>query len=641
MDKDASLEITKQSDYSVLLGILPMFLRQKLVDERSFRKRVGFEAEEFVTYGDNIEFSRSLFFETVIELLRADGGQTEIEDLAGKRWIMSRELIPGGQIVLKIANESESILASEFFVFLSDTSERLREMDVALKEHGFPLSGLNEWRDLLMERALTIDEFEEFSQDIMKTPFAFLKLFRQKLEVAKVNAEDMVPQDIEYFENLSGKGDECTLPALVTEVISGVVADFLTWDDEQGPRMALLLCSHTSISNVIANLGIKEQPLIELALWVRDHGDIFSKVGIVEAALNAAHSSRELERVLNDIVQQIIALDPEDRSGPLRLMMSFIVLVESEISRTRVLKHWPPFRRRLATFAHAALLARESENRVDIGNLSAWSMEKHGQRFYLQNLIDLRSEPRWLPDYADPFQLKQELLGRLHNAVRSASHGLSDGPLRDTLDPENPESSFNRTRTLKSSFPGPLEGSDSSLRNPIPKELEDTLDESLSGGVLTAKSVTLLRNTTGLFRVGSEKAEKAVELIRASNFRFAENMGAAERSSLVHGLAEVASRLRSQGLARSVRALARAHREEPSVERRYGKEVIVCLVAAGAFEEFDAWREFLGSWLKELCFNVSKGDAAELEASVEFICSIEPRLRSELGAGLAALASIR
>jgi hypothetical protein len=160
------------------------------------------------------------------------------------------------------------------------------------------------------------------------------------------------------------------------------------------------------------------------------------------------------------------------------------------------------------------------------------------------------------------------------------------------------------------------------------------------GGVLTAKSVTVLINTTGLFRVGSEKAEKAVELIKASNFRFAENMGDTERFSFVKGLAEVASRLRSQGLARSVRAVARSHRDERSDERRYSEEVIVCLIAAGAFEEFDAWRE-LGSWLRELCFNVSKGDAAELEASVEMICSIEPRLRSELGAGLAALASIR
>lgn len=641
MDKGANLEISELEESSVLLGILPMFLRLKLVDERSFRQKIGFEAEELVTYGENTVFARSLFFERVSKAFGVDGGHTEIEDRAGNKWFLSREQISSDRVVLKVENDNESFFAAEFFVFLPDSSERLRELDIVLNEHGFPQNGLSEWRALLMERTLTSDELEEFSQDIMKMPFAFLKAFRRKTDSTDVSADDMVPSDIGYFENLSGKGDQSTLPDLVSEVISGVVADYMAWDDEEGPRIALLLCSHPSISNVIAVSGIKEQQLIELAEWVRDHGDVFSKVGIIEAALSVAYDLPELERVLGDIVQQIIALEPDDRSGPLQLMMSFIVLVESEVSRTRVLRHWPPFRRRLATFAHAALLARETQNRTDVAHLSAWIMENHGHRFYLQNLTDLRTEPRWLPDYVGPSQLKQELLGRLHNAVGSVSGGLPEGPLRDTLNPENPESKFNRARTIKSSFPGPLEGSELSLRNPIPQELEVALDRSLTSGKLTAQSVTVLINTTGLFRVGSEKAERAVEVIRASNFRFAENMGDAERFSFVHGLAEVASRLRSEDLARSVRAVARSHRDESSDDRRYSEEIIICLVAAGAFEDFDTWIAFVGEWINELCFRVEAEAAVDLSYSVEIICSVEPRLRSKLGAGVAALSSVQ
>lgn len=641
MDKSESLDLTEPTESSVLLGILPMFLRQKLVEDRSFREKIDFSAEEFVTYGEDAVFPRSLFFKKVSDALNGVRDQSEIEDQAGNRWFLSREQISSGRVVLKIANDSESFFAAEFFVFLSDASERLRELDVALKDHGFPSSGLSEWKDLLRERALTIDELEEFSKDTMKTPFAFLKVFRRKMEGTNVRAEDMVPKDIEYYENLSGKGDHNNLSGLVSEAISRVVADYLAWDSEVGPQMALPLCSHPSISSAIANSGIKKSQLTELAEWVREHGDVFSKVGIVEVALSAAHNSQELGKVLDDIVQQIISLDPEDKSGPLQFMMSLIVLVESEVSRTRVLRHWTPFRRRLATFAHAAILAREAEGRIDIEHLSDWIMENHAHRFYLQNLIDLRAEPRWLPDYLSPSQLKQELLGRLANAAGGMSGDLPQGPLHDTLDPQNPDSAFNRMRTIKSLFPGPLEGADSSLRPPIPKELEDELDSSLSAGVLTARSVAALINTTGLFMVGSEKAERAVEIIRASNFRFVENMDDVERFSLTHGLAEVASRLRSESLARSVLAMARSCRDESRHGGRYREEVIISLVAAGAFEGVDSWKMFLGSWLKELCFSVSKSDAAELEASIEMICSVEPRLRSELGAGLAALSSLR
>ena len=161
MDKDASSEITKQPDYSVLLGVLPMFLRRRLVDERSFREGIGFEAEEFVTYGENIVFSRSLFFEKVNEAFCVEGVQSEIEDQAGKRWFMSREQIANGRPVLKIENETEIFFAAEFFVFLPDASERQREFDAVIVEHGFPLTGLSEWRDLLAERTLLAEEFED------------------------------------------------------------------------------------------------------------------------------------------------------------------------------------------------------------------------------------------------------------------------------------------------------------------------------------------------------------------------------------------------------------------------------------------------------------------------------------------------
>ena len=67
----------------------------------------------------------------------------------------------------------------------------------------------------------------------------------------------------------------------------------------------------------------------------------------------------------------------------------------------------------VATFAHAALLAREAASRTDVAELTNWAMQKNAQRFFFQSLMDLRIEPCWFPDYLEPAQLKQELLGRL------------------------------------------------------------------------------------------------------------------------------------------------------------------------------------------------------------------------------------
>ena len=80
MTKDIDSHLEQVETGSVLLGILPMFLRRELVDNRSFRCAIGFDAEELVTYGPQIKFSRSLFFETVSEAFKNPGVQSEISD---------------------------------------------------------------------------------------------------------------------------------------------------------------------------------------------------------------------------------------------------------------------------------------------------------------------------------------------------------------------------------------------------------------------------------------------------------------------------------------------------------------------------------------------------------------------------------
>lgn len=634
-------DIAEAQKGTVLLGILPMFLRKELVQDRKFRQSVGFGAEEFITYGCQIAFPRSDFFASVRAVFSEPSSHAEVFDKENRPWTFSCGEISDGRIALKISSAEESFCAVEFFPFSPNSEQRLSEFSKVLREHGFPPDGLASWRKILRDRSFTDDELEKFSQDIVKTPQAFLKGFRKKASKEDVDATDMVPSDIEYYESLCGRGCSSTLSDLSSEVVAQVLSDYLKWDTVEGARMALLLSSHPLFSEQLGALGLSEQQLIVLAEWCRDHGDVFAKVGVVEAALPTVAGSRGLGEVLDEIVKQIIALDPEDKSGPLQMMMGAVAIVESEISRTRTLRDWSPFKRRLATFAHAALLAREAAGGADVKSLSAWIMQHHGMRFYLQSLLDLQAEPRWFPEQIHPDLLKQELLGRLSNAVGKLKGGLGEGPLRDTLDLQSVEAPFNTLRRLESHCPGPLEGSEASPRNPIPSEIEEILDHNLSEEKLTVKSVLALINSSGLFLVQDEKAERAVKIIRASNFRFADQLSSGDRINLLNGLAGAASRLRSESLARSVRAVSRTYRDDSEAERSYSEEVIICLRSAGAFREFQAWKDFVGEWINELCFSVSAEVSGELRTSVEMICSIEPRLRTELGKGLAALASIR
>jgi len=99
--------------------------------------------------------------------------------------------------------------------------------------------------------------------------------------------------------------------------------------------------------------------------------------------------------------------------GQLHFLMGILLYVGGDISRTGVLADLPPFQRRLAIFAQAALFKRHAYGHAGVEHFTKWAIEQRGRRSYYQTLSELREEPRWVADYCTPDQLKAEFLGRV------------------------------------------------------------------------------------------------------------------------------------------------------------------------------------------------------------------------------------
>src|SRR3546814_19575428 len=108
--------------------------------------------------------------------------------------------------------------------------------------------------------------------------------------------------------------------------------------------------------------------------------------------------------------------------------MSILLYVGGDISRTVGLADLPPFQRRLAMFAQAALFERHSYGHVGVEHFTKWALGQRGRRFYYQTLSELREEPRWVADYCTPDQLKAEFLGRISNAASTYQENVQAGP---------------------------------------------------------------------------------------------------------------------------------------------------------------------------------------------------------------------
>src|SRR3546814_16159612 len=109
--------------------------------------------------------------------------------------------------------------------------------------------------------------------------------------------------------------------------------------------------------------------------------------------------------------------------------MGILLYVGGDISRTGVLADLPPFQRRLAIFAQAALFERHAYGHVGVEHFTKWAIGQRGRRFYYQTLSELREEPRWVADYCTPDQLKGECLGRISHDASTYQGNVQTGPL--------------------------------------------------------------------------------------------------------------------------------------------------------------------------------------------------------------------
>ena len=117
------------------------------------------------------------------------------------------------------------------------------------------------------------------------------------------------------------------------------------------------------------------------------------------------------------------------------------------------------FGEELAAIAQAALIERCLVAVAgDTTEFADWAISAGGQPFLLQCYVDLRLEPRWLPDLVLPHQLKNEFGGRMWMAANNNTEVVNNAGWGHLL-LDDVEGSLRRQINIPLVFlPGPLEG---------------------------------------------------------------------------------------------------------------------------------------------------------------------------------------
>lgn len=582
-----------------------------------------------------VTFDRATLYAAVREVLSSEGATIAIEAVDKTQWSMSKN--ESGTLV--VAGDTTVLLPD--FEFLSpDPAVRLDWFERQVNEFDIDDVSAEKWRNILAARACDDEEVDGLKTEFRLTPCWFASALLQGMkDEADLPVPSLVPGDQRYYYRLAGGPVEKDLLSYVKSDLSRHIDRQIAKGGVNGVGLALLLSAHPSVPQEIRLNSISSDEVIKLFEWLEAHGDRISQLGAIELGLAHLDIYPEAEPIITRMTRAFVEEDAGE-DGRFAQLAGLVVLVDGELARTGVLRTHQPYWRRLAVIAHASLLEREMLRRgVSISDFSTWAYPNRGQLYFLQNHVDLRKEPRWLPDFLSPDQLKAEFVGRISASMIVHEGKIKSPELRSfALDKDGP---LQTLMVFPAPYlPGPLEGGVEAV-NPMPSGIEQQVYEDLKAEIVTPRSFTGLVNTALIFKLGPQMADLAAEALRRAKYQLRDMGADAPAFSLLYGLAIVAAVTRSEGLAAEVRVLARVVRRRPGVAFDLSDTLRIALVAAAANSDIDKWCIFLGEWLTELSYeDMDRLGANALWSRIRGLCQIERRLWGTCARADAACASL-
>ena len=596
-----------------VLGIAPPLIRESLLDIQQFRDDFGSIPEATIAFGaGEVIVKRSVLFEAIRSTLSGES-ETQVSDIEGSFWRLTNEAAEDAVPLLVLSSNEHRLELTDFTVLSLDATLRIQSLEKSASEVNLPIDDLENWRHILKERALEDVEFESFLSDIRDTPIVFEQSIRREIMEGKSRPSSLVPNSRRYFQRLVGTYDKSKSISEFAAGTGKMLFEHLSkWQPYEGFLTSLLLSSHSALTAEIITDHIDKDTLVKAYGFVEIHGDMLSRIGAFEVGLRILPERPEVEPFLLGLVSRIRNDDLDGNGSEFELFSALFILVDGELSRTHLMEGEPPFYRRLASLAQAALLCRLLvQYGTNFDQISRWALNNHFENFYMQSLADLRTEPRWIPDLAVASQLKAEFLGRIIVAGNKYEKNIAPGELYDTIFGNGQQSILNTIQFPLSFFPGPLEGAEDSP-SPLPVELARVIEQQLDTDEVKASSFFPLVNSSMIFRIEPDHAELAAKALSITNHHIANLEDKNQLMNILHGLATASAISRNPSLASELRILVRRYLRDPQFGISAQESMRICLVASAAQKELTKWREFAGEWLTELAFSEMEKEEAEV-----------------------------
>lgn len=552
----------------------------------------------------------------------------QVTDENGRKWELKNINGKGQLPELMLFHEDGMYPLSLGFIMLSSKRKRLGFFEEFASALNLPRDAQDRWRSVLEKRALEEREIQAFENDFINTPVDMAQSIHKIPAGGTIDVSFLVPSSEKYFERLVGRYDgSATVENYAATNVRNLFRELSAWRPYEGFLLSLLLSSHSALTDEIQVERLDADELTRAFDFLEKHGDRLSQLGAVEVGLRVVQSRPEIETALVKLVKKIRDDNVNGESSGFKHLQALFCLVDGELSRTHLLSSKPPFYRRLAALSQAALINRQMANsRADIDLFCQSALVIRAGESYMQSLVDMRLEPRWIPNFWTPAQIKATFLGRIMAAARYRQN-IENSELYGLILGTGTESFQSVGIPFYHYLPGPLEGN-LELAESLPPWAGIAIEEQVNSDRLTPLSFGALVNSGRNFLIGPHQTELAVRALKRADYRIADLQDRSQLIAVLDGLAAVAATAKSRNLADELRILMREYRHDAQYPVPVAEDVKICLMAAASRTSPDEWRAFVSDWMTELAFGEMKSEDGELlHLQLLYLCRIVPELR--------------
>ncbi len=609
---------------SSLVGLLqdyPDSFMNDILNDEDFVNKTGIKFNYNIGLSEaGIQFEDELFYSSLLSLYK--DGYASLKDESGRVWELSLSDEPKCAPIKNIllSSEDSNFSTSGFWFLHPDENLRLEYLEYIKSDL---LLGRNSSEEMvtILSSDISSGERMTYLKGIIDTsPGVFFSdLSSRLIKRCSFSLDQLVPQDFSYYQSLIGELKD-----------SNNIIEYFDVEGLEHIKYLIESYGGKSVKNILSlnwSPNFSNQKIISLldgdilcgvSEDIKSNSCILLDFSFADVLLKIRRSDDDSINVISQIVDTFWNGDVQKT---LSLLSFFFILTDAVLIRRKLFINHPVFYRRLASLSHASLLYRcFCENGVtEDQELCDWIARNFGQDFYIGNLLDLRTDSRWLPDYAEQSQLRSELFGRLLNSISVIDETEHHKYLK-----KDDETLSNLPFTIDMFLPGPLEGG---IEPPdMPNYIEEIVNNGLAISGSTINSFTGFMNSSRFWKLDKQHLASVSEKIRSSGHMFEKIESIEVLYSCLNGLAVAASVTKSELLADELLVLTRVYRKELLKGCKLQELVFIGVLASGSFSNITSWCKYLGQYLSELTYLNLGNEEQKLYYLIKAICDLEPRL---------------